>query len=48
LVGLFLLLRPGYQLFRRGDGRLAAKLFDHASYYPLVQLVVISLFVLIN
>jgi len=48
LVGLFLLLRPGYLLFRRREGRLAAKLFDHASYYPLVQLVVISLFVLIN
>jgi 4-hydroxybenzoate polyprenyltransferase len=49
LVGLILLLLPGYQLYsHRDDGRMAAKLFDHASYYPLVQLAVISLFVLIG
>jgi 4-hydroxybenzoate polyprenyltransferase len=48
LVGLILLLRPGYQLFRSSEGRLAAKLFDHASYYPLVQLLVIGLFVFIG
>jgi 4-hydroxybenzoate polyprenyltransferase len=49
VIGFFLLLRPAYQLYKHHqEGRLAAKLFDHASYYPLVQLVVISLFVLIN
>lgn len=49
IIGFFLLLRPAYQLYKHHqEGRLAAKLFDHASYYPLVQLVVISLFVLIS
>jgi 4-hydroxybenzoate polyprenyltransferase len=44
LAGYFLLLQPGYRLYRLQDGRLAAKLFDKASYYPLAQLVIISLF----
>jgi 4-hydroxybenzoate polyprenyltransferase len=49
LVGTLLLLQPGYQLFRQyHEGRLAAKLFDHASYYPLAQLAIIALFVAIR
>jgi 4-hydroxybenzoate polyprenyltransferase len=48
LVGFLLLIRPGYQLYHLREGRLAAKLFDHASYYPLAQLVVITLFVILS
>jgi 4-hydroxybenzoate polyprenyltransferase len=48
LVGFVLLLRPGYQLYRLREGRLAAKLFDHASYYPLAQLAVITIFVILR
>ncbi len=48
-VGVMLLLRPGYNLYRRNqDGRLAARLFDHASYYPLAQLAIILVFVMIR
>jgi 4-hydroxybenzoate polyprenyltransferase len=47
LVGIILLLLPGFQLYKLQDGRLAAKLFDRASYYPLAQLVIISIFALI-
>lgn len=46
LIGFFLLLRPAYRLYRLQDGRLAARLFDHASYYPLAQLALITVFVL--
>jgi 4-hydroxybenzoate polyprenyltransferase len=45
IAGFFLLLRPGYQLYQRQEGRLAAELFDRASYYPLAQLAIITLFV---
>lgn len=45
-TGIFLLLKPAYELNTQKEGRLAAKLFDNASYYPLVQLVIISVFVL--
>jgi 4-hydroxybenzoate polyprenyltransferase len=44
LLGSFLLLRPAYGLLRRKDGRLAARLFDSASYYPLAMLALISVF----
>jgi 4-hydroxybenzoate polyprenyltransferase len=44
LVGYFLLLQPGFQLYKLQEGRLAARLFDKASYYPLTQLAIISLF----
>ncbi len=44
LLGYFLLLRPGYQLYRSSEGRLAARLFDRASYYPLAQFALISTF----
>lgn len=46
-AGFYLLLWPGYQLYRRyQEGRLAAKLFDNASYYPLAQLAILSIFVI--
>jgi 4-hydroxybenzoate polyprenyltransferase len=45
-AGILLLLRPAYQLFTQKQGYLAAKLFDNASYYPLAQLTIISVFVL--
>jgi 4-hydroxybenzoate polyprenyltransferase len=46
-AGIFLLLVPAYQLYQRQDGRLAAALFDRASYYPLAQLAIIMAFVLL-
>lgn len=48
LAGLFLLLWPGLQLYRSGASRQAARLFDRASYYPLVQLALITIFVLVQ
>ncbi|MCE7860922.1 MAG: ubiquinone biosynthesis protein UbiA [Chloroflexi bacterium CFX2] len=48
-AGAFLLLKPGYDLYRRQtEGRMAAKLFDNASFYPMAQLVIITAFVLIS
>lgn len=47
LVGLYLLILPGIQLYQRGESRQAGRLFDHASYYPLAQLTIMTLFVLI-
>ena len=47
VLSFFLLLRPGYQLYRRHqEGRLAARLFDNASYYPLAQLALLAIFVI--
>lgn len=46
VVGLILLLKPAYDLCTQKEGRLAAKLFDSASYYPLAELGLISIFVL--
>jgi 4-hydroxybenzoate polyprenyltransferase len=49
LVGFLLLLKPGYELYKQyQEGRLAAKLFDHASYYPLAQLAIMAIFVVIK
>ncbi len=48
VAGYFLLLRPGNQLYRLQEGRQAAALFDKASYYPLAQLLIISIFVLLT
>jgi 4-hydroxybenzoate polyprenyltransferase len=49
VVGIILLVRPGYQLCRKHkEGRLAAQLFDNASYYPLAQLAIILIFVAIK
>ncbi|OGS92930.1 MAG: ubiquinone biosynthesis protein UbiA [Gallionellales bacterium RBG_16_56_9] len=46
-AGFFLLLLPGFQLYRSHEGRQAARLFDRASHYPLAQLAIITAFVLI-
>ncbi|HEV2268931.1 MAG TPA: UbiA family prenyltransferase [Steroidobacteraceae bacterium] len=46
-AGFFLLLLPSWQLFRSHDYREAAKLFDRASHYPLVQLAIVTVFVLL-
>jgi 4-hydroxybenzoate polyprenyltransferase len=48
VAGFVLLLRPSYQLYQRQEGSGAAKLFDNASYYPLAQLVIITIFVIFN
>lgn len=48
LIGLFLLILPGLQLYRKRESRQAARLFDRASYYPLAQLTLITVFVLIH
>lgn len=47
-IGFFLLLLPGFRLFVSRDGRRAARLFDRASLYPVVQLAVIVVFVLMH
>ncbi|ODT91051.1 MAG: ubiquinone biosynthesis protein UbiA [Rhodanobacter sp. SCN 67-45] len=47
-IGVLLLLVPGVRLFRTLDGRLAARLFDRASFYPVAQLVLVTVFVLLN
>lgn len=48
IIGYVFLLRPGFQLYKLKKGRLAGRLFDKASYYPGVQLVLISIFILVN
>lgn len=48
LIGFFLLLLPGFQLYRARESRQAARLFDRASYYPFAQLALITIFVLLN
>ncbi len=47
LAGLYLLILPGIQLYQKRESRQAGRLFDHASYYPLAQLTIITLFVLL-
>jgi 4-hydroxybenzoate polyprenyltransferase len=47
-VGSVFLLQPGFQLYKFKEGRYAARLFDRASYYPVVQLVLISIFLMVN
>lgn len=46
IAGLWLLLIPGYRLHRAHAGHSAARLFDRASLYPLVQLAIVLVFVL--
>jgi len=47
IAGGVLLLKPGFDLYRQQtEGRMAAKLFDNASFYPMAQLVIIAVFVL--
>jgi 4-hydroxybenzoate polyprenyltransferase len=49
VAGAALLLKPGYDLYKKQtEGRMAANLFDNASFYPLAQLVIITVFVLYN
>lgn len=48
IAGVFLLLIPGYRLYQRQEGRLAAELFNRASYYPLAQLAIITAFVILQ
>lgn len=48
IVGWFFLLQPGYQLYQSKEGRMAGRLFDRASFYPVVQLIVITVFLLAN
>lgn len=48
LAGLFLLLWPAWRLHRSGNSRQAARLFDYASYYPLAQLALITIFVIVQ
>ena len=48
IVGFILLLKPGYQLYQLQEGCRAATLFDHASYYPLAQLAIIFIFVILK
>ena len=45
-AGFFLLLLPGARLLVSHEERQAAKLFDRASLYPIVQLAIITAFVL--
>lgn len=46
IAGLWLLLIPGYRLHRAHAEHPAARLFDRASLYPLVQLAIVLIFVL--
>jgi len=47
LAGFFLLLQPGFQLYRTQENYQAGRLFDKASYYPLTQLVIIAVLVIL-
>lgn len=47
LTGIFLLILPAIQLYQKRESHQAARLFDRASYYPLAQLTLITLFVLL-
>jgi len=48
IVGYVFLLQPGFQLYKFKEGRYAGRLFDKASYYPVVQLALISVFLAVN
>jgi 4-hydroxybenzoate polyprenyltransferase len=46
-AGFFLLLRPAWRLYQdHDDGRLAARLFDRASWYPLAMLAAAAFIIL--
>lgn len=47
-AGVLLLLVPGYRLYRTKEGGLAGRLFDRASYYPLAQMAIVTVFVLFS
>lgn len=48
LLGFVFLLKPGFELYKFNEGRYAARLFDMASHYPLAQLVLISISLVIS
>ena len=48
LVGSILLLLPAFRLLQIQGPRQAGRLFDNASYYPLAQLAIITLFVILR
>lgn len=48
IVGSILLLIPAIRLLQIQGPRQAARLFDRASYYPLAQLAIITLFVMLR
>jgi len=41
VIGLYLLLIPGYRLYKTKASREAARLFRRASYYPLLMLAMV-------
>jgi len=47
LAGIFLLILPGIQLYQTQESRQAGRLFDRASYYPMAQLLIMTLFVIL-
>ncbi|HEX5961111.1 MAG TPA: ubiquinone biosynthesis protein UbiA, partial [Rhodanobacteraceae bacterium] len=47
-AGVLLLLLPAFRLLLSREGRDAARLFDRASLYPVVQLAIITAFVLVQ
>ena len=48
-IGFIFLLQPAFQLNRnKTDGRLAAKLFDRASFYPVAQFALISILLVVT
>jgi len=47
VIGLYLLLIPGYRLYKTKASREAARLFSRASYYPFTMLIVVMLSVLL-
>lgn len=49
LAGILLLIQPALNLYQQqSEGRMAARLFDRASYYPMAQLIIVTLFVLLS
>jgi 4-hydroxybenzoate polyprenyltransferase len=47
VAGYFLLLQPAVRLYRSLANDQAGRLFDRASYYPLAQLVIIGIIILL-
>jgi 4-hydroxybenzoate polyprenyltransferase len=47
VIGFIFLLQPAFQLNKNKDGRYAARLFDKASYYPVAQFALISIFLVV-
>ena len=46
-LGIYLLLIPGYRLYRTKDRRHVLALFNRASYYPLALLAVVLIKILL-